>query len=803
MTGNWADRVDVQYERGSVMRNPLWRRIPKELKEELGKYIVIFLFMVITTGMVSGFMVAGESMKKTYDNTFDKYNVEDGHFDLSDEASDNMKGNIEDEGVKLYDMSYYELPMSKIGSDSDGNSGNVEGNSETKDDTVNSVNDAADDGGRTLRIFAPRHDVNKMCLMDGEFPVETDEIAIDRMYAVNNDIEIGDDIKAGDKVYSVCGFVALSDYSTMFQNNNDTMFDATIFGIAVVSNEEFDDLPEKNKTWSYSWMYDDGMPDEENDEKKLADDLLETVYTQAVMNGIMVESYIPRYQNQAINFAGDDIGSDTNMMKWFEYIVIVILAFIFAVTISNTLTKEASVIGTLRASGYTKGELLIHYISLPVIVTFVASVVGNVLGYSVFKDMGAQLYYASYSLTKYVTYWNADAFVLTTVIPLIIMIAVNLLVVNSKLKLSPLRFLRHDLSRSKRKKAVKLPHWKFMTRFKTRVILQNIPGYVVMLVGIYFAQVLLMFGLMLNPMLKHYQNDILDNMIADHQYVLDSQVETANNNAETYCVKTLRTTGDIDDEIMVYGIHSDSKYFPVKLDDGDVLVSDSYADKYEIVDGDKLELKESYTDDTYDLKVTGSVVYPAALAVFVTEGDFRKIFDKDEDYFTGYFSNDKLTDIEDHVVSEITKDDMIKVSRQLTKSMGGMFYIVVVFSLVMFMLLVYLLTKLIVEKNTVSISMVKILGYDTKEISKLYLSSTTVMVAVVTLLDILLSYLSIKVIYRAMLIDMLSGWMPIYMAPWIFPLMFVLSFTCYLVISLLQMKRIKKIPMDEALKNVE
>ena len=785
------------------MRNPWWRRIPKELKGELGKYMVIFLFMVITTGMVSGFMVAGESMKKTYDNTFDKYNVEDGHFDLSDEASDDMKSNIEDEGVKLYDISYYELPMSKIGSDSDGNSGNVESDAETTDDMVDSVNDAADGGVRTLRIFAPRHDVNKMCLMDGEFPAETDEIAIDRMSAVNNDIEIGADIKVGDKVYSVCRFVAFSDYSTMFQNNNDTMFDATIFGIAIVTNEEFDDLPAQSKTWSYSWMYDEGMPEDDSDEKKLADDLLETVYTQAAMNGITMENYIPRYQNQAINFAGDDIGSDTNMMKWFEYIVIVILAFIFAVTISNMLTKEASVIGTLRASGYTKGELLIHYISLPVIVTFVASVVGNVLGYSVFKDMGAQLYYASYSLTKYVTYWNADAFVLTTVIPLIIMIAVNLLVVNSKLKLSPLRFLRHDLSRSKRKKAVKLPHWKFMTRFKTRVILQNIPGYVVMLLGIYFAQVLLMFGLMLNPMLKHYQNDILDNMVADHQYVLDSQVETANNNAETYCMKTLRTTGDIDDEIMVYGIHSDSKYFPVKLDDGDVLVSDSYADKYEIVDGDKLELKESYTDDTYDLKVTGSVVYPAALAVFVTEGDFREIFDKDEDYFTGYFSNDKLTDIEDHVVSEITKDDMIKVSRQLTKSMGGMFYIVVVFSLVMFMLLVYLLTKLIVEKNTVSISMVKILGYDTKEISKLYLSSTTVMVAVVTLLDILLSYLSIKVIYRAMLIDMLSGWMPIYMAPWIFPLMFVLSFTCYLVISLLQMKRIKKIPMDEALKNVE
>ena len=581
------------------------------------------------------------------------------------------------------------------------------------------------------------------------------------------------------------------------------MFDATIFGVAVVTGTEFDRLPENGREWSYAWKYNDGMPDDEKKEKKLADDLLKTVYTQAMMNGITVDTFIPRYQNQAINFTGEDIGSDTEMMKWFEYIVIVILAFIFAVTISNTLTKEASVIGTLRASGYTKRELLIHYISLPVIVTFVASIVGNILGYTCFKDMGAQLYYDSYSLTKYETIWNADAFVLTTVIPLIIMLVVNLLVVSNKLKLSPLRFLRHDLSRSRRKKAVKLPHWKFMTRFKTRVILQNIPGYVVMLIGIYFAQVLMMFGLMLNPLLEHYQDDVLDNMLAAHQYVLDSQVETSVDSAETYCVKTLKTTGDIDDEIMVYGIHEDSRYFPKKLKDGDVLVSDGYADKYRLSDGDEIKLKENYGDDIYKFKLTGSVKYPSTLAIFMTEDDFRQTFGLDEGYFTGYFSDEELTDISDHVVSEITKDDLIKVSRQLKKSIGSMFYIVIAFSLLMFMLLVYLLTKLIVERNTISISMVKILGYDGREIGKLYLSSTTIMVAVVTVIDILLSYVSLKVIYRAMLTEMLSGWLPIYMAPWIFPLMFVLSFACYLVIALMQMKKIKKIPMDEALKNVE
>lgn len=758
------------------MKNPLCRRIPKELKDDFGKYIVIFLFMVITTGMVSGFLVAGESMKQTYDQSFDKYNVEDGHFALNSEATDDMKKAIEDEGVTLYDMPYYDLDMSIKKSDGE---------------------------SRTLRIFEVRHEVNKMCTMKGSLPDRDDELAIDRMFAENNDIEIGDELEVGGRDYKVCGYVALSDYSTMFQNNNDTMFDATIFGVAVVTGTEFDRLPENGREWSYVWKYNDGMPDDEKKEKKLADDLLKTVYTQAMMNGITVDTFIPRYQNQAINFTGEDIGSDTEMMKWFEYIVIVILAFIFAVTISNTLTKEASVIGTLRASGYTKRELLIHYISLPVIVTFVASIVGNILGYTYFKDMGAQLYYDSYSLTKYETIWNADAFVLTTVVPLIIMLVVNLLVVNNKLKLSPLRFLRHDLSRSKRKKAVKLPHWKFMTRFKTRVILQNIPGYVVMLIGIYFAQVLMMFGLMLNPMLEHYQDDVLDNMLAAHQYVLDSQVETSVDSAETYCVKTLKTTGDIDDEIMVYGIHEDSRYFPKKLKDGDVLVSDGYADKYRLSDGDEIKLKENYGDDIYKFKLTGSVKYPSTLAIFMTEDDFRQTFGLDEGYFTGYFSDEELTDISDHVVSEITKDDLIKVSRQLKKSMGSMFYIVIAFSLLMFMLLVYLLTKLIVERNTISISMVKILGYDGREIGKLYLSSTTIMVAVVTVIDILLSYVSLKVIYRAMLTEMLSGWLPIYMAPWIFPLMFVLSFACYLVIALMQMKKIKKIPMDEALKNVE
>ena len=95
---------------------------------------------------------------------------------------------------------------------------------------------------------------------------------------------------------------------------------------------------------------------------------MNALLTQVVCADIELEDYMPRYANPAINFATDDMGSDKAMGGVLLDILIVIIAFIFAVTISNTIVKEASTIGTLRASGYTRGELVRHYISMPVIV---------------------------------------------------------------------------------------------------------------------------------------------------------------------------------------------------------------------------------------------------------------------------------------------------------------------------------------------------------------------------------------------------------------------------------------------------
>lgn len=760
------------------MRNPLNKRFLRELKGELAKYIVIFVFMTAVIGLISGFLIADGSMYDTYNKSFEKYNIEDGNFELYSKADESVIDKLEKENVTIYENFYKEEIVVRHN---------------------NIKND--EDSQSTLRFYVNREEVDKVDLMEGSLPEDINEIAIDRMYAVNNDIKVQDTLTVGSRILKVTGLVALSDYSSLFSDNSDTMFDSLKFGVGVVSQKCFDAYDDTHIHYVYSWLY-DNKPEDDKEAKLMADDFVKTISANAIL-----VNYIPQYINQAIHFTGDDIGSDRSMMIVLLYVLIVIMAFVFAVTTNNTIVKEANVIGTLRASGYTRGELLRHYILLPIIVTIFGALVGNILGYTVFKDIFVATYYGSYSLPTYHTLWNADAFLLTTVVPVIIMLVINIVIIGCRLKLSPLKFLRRDLSGKQKKKAMRLPAFRFFNRFRLRIIIQNMPNYITLFIGILFANVLLLFGIMLGPMLTHYQNEITDKLIAKHQYVLKALVDVDDNAAEKYCVKTLATIeGRLKSEdVLVYGVKDNSIYADINtasLKDNEVYITNGYADKFRIKKGDKITLKEKYDDNEYEFTVKDMYDYPSSFAIFMSDATFKNVFDKSEDYYSGYFSDNILDINEKYVATQITLDDLTKVSRQLDRSMGETFNLVKIFAVVLFAVLMFLLTKLIVEKNTTSISMVKILGYSNREISRLYVTSTTIVVVLSVALSIGLSVVIMNYLFRVFM-EKMSGWISCYYAPHIFPVMFILNITVYAVISFFMMAKIKKIPMDEALKTVE
>ena len=204
------------------MKNPLMKRLPRELIGDIGKYLVIFLFMTATIGFVSGFLVADDSMLAAYNESFEKYNIEDGNFTLSQKASDTQLQHLVDAGVKIYENFFVEEERREPGDVAESE----------KDDTKESLG--------KLRIYGPRNEIDLVCLMKGNLPESKDEIAIDRMYADNNRLSIGDEICLGNRTLSICGLVAFSDYSCLFENNSDMMFDAVKFGVGLMTKEGFD-----------------------------------------------------------------------------------------------------------------------------------------------------------------------------------------------------------------------------------------------------------------------------------------------------------------------------------------------------------------------------------------------------------------------------------------------------------------------------------------------------------------------------------------------------------------------------------
>ena len=775
-----------------MRKNPLHKRLLREMKTELGKYIVIFILLVTTIGFVSGFLVADNSMLLAYNDGFQKYNIEDGHFVTEKKMNRAQLKSVAASGNIVYEMFYAEESL---------------------------------DNGSTMRIYKMRDKVNGVCLMEGELPVQPDEIAIDRMYADNNGLKVGDTIHNGIKSWKITGLVALSDYSCLFSDNNDTMFDSLKFGVGIVTEENFSSYTKDDLTWCYAWKYPE-KPADDVQEKEWADD-----FRDLLVQEVTLEEYVPCYLNQAIQFTGDDMGSDKAMMVVLLYIVIVIMAFVFSVTISNTITREAAVIGTLRASGYTKRELVLHYATMPVLVTLIGAGIGNILGYTVMKDVCAGMYYGSYSLPTFVTVWNADAFVKTTVIPVILMFLINVLTLTGKLKLSPLKFLRRDLSRKKQKRALHLSHClPFFMRFRLRVIFQNMSNYMVLFVGILFANFLLIFGMAFPSALHHYQDTIEDSMLCKYQYMLSvpenalnddrklesmfhmlqytTGVETENEDAEKFSAYSLQTEPENSmmnsEEVLLYGIEPDSRYISPDVSGSQVYMSSALQQKYDLHIGDTITMKEKYESDEYTFTITGVYEYSSTLALFMSREYLNKTFDFGSTYFGGYFSDSEITDIDEkYIGSVIDVDAMTKISRQLLKSMGGMMYLVEGFAILIFVVLVYLLSKIIIEKNSQSISMTKILGYNNGEISRLYILSTTIMVVLFILISLPIEGGLIRAVFVFCIKIMMNGWIELYMDPMIYLKMFVLGIVTYTIVASLEYRRIKKVPMTEALKNVE
>lgn len=180
--------------------------------------------------------------------------------------------------------------------------------------------------------------------------------------------------------------------------------------------------------------------------------------------------------------------------------------------------------------------------------------------------------------------------------------------------------------------------------------------------------------------------------------------------------------------------------------------------------------------------MAGIFSYESTLSVYMPRRKLNEVIDREEGYFNGYFSDSEITDIE---------------------SMGGMMKMVNIFAVVIFMILIYLLSKTIIEKNAQSISLAKILDYTNGESSRLYIAATSIVVMALLVLSLPVTTEIMEYIFLHVMLSKMSGWITFYVDPMIYGQMLLIGIGTYAAVLILEYRRVCRVKTDAVLKNVE
>lgn len=767
------------------MASPLRKRFPRELKNNLGKYLGIFLLMSVTIALTSGFLLAAHSIGVIINDMPEKYSIEDARFTTAFEATDEQLDAAADAA-------------------SDAGTGGTDIVRNWSFDA--DFNHAQGDDGRdrTLRVYQHRTQVDLAAYAGGRVPEAADEVAIDRVFATNNGITIGEEVELFGQRFTVCGIMTTSDNQALFQNNSDFTVNTLTFGVAEVSESGFAALEatghQPAHTYSVRFADRDLTVAQRTDAEK---DMMRALSTA----GATVDDLTDSSANQGIGYAADDVSGDSTMWSVLLYMIIVIMAFVFVVLTSGTIEEESAIIGTLLASGYRRRELVTHYLALPAAVGIAAAVVGNVAGYTLMSEPMRNLYYGSYSLPPYYATWSWGVFAQTTVLPVATLVGITLLGLLRKMGHTPLEFLRHETSKGGVKRGFALPErLSFIARFRMRVFLRNLGNFATLFVGIGFASMLLLFSLAILPTMTHYAENLHNNVVAEHMYTLKAPLEVDNAQAEKYAVYSLeydRGEGSGTETITVYGVPEDSRYWDdLAVGDGHVVFGNGLIDKFRFADGQTVSLYDKYEDETREIAYEGGAYTwgtKSDMAVYMSLDDFNRFFGNDAGYFNGYASDQALDLDARYLTSDLTPESMDAIGEQFVGMMDDMIGMLVGLSVFIFLVFMYLLTKSVIDRSARAISYMKVFGYRDSEISRLYVRSITLTVAVSLVVCQPLIIGGLTLLFRAMLLAY-NGNIEIYVPMAAIAEVIAIGFATYLAVALLHIHRIKRVPLALALK---
>lgn len=520
--------------------------------------------------------------------------------------------------------------------------------------------------------------------------------------------------------------------------------------------------------------------------------------------------FLPADDNGRIGGAANDKFVDKAAGLAAGVIVLILFAYVISVFVVHSIEQEAGIIGTFYAMGVRKNELLRHYLALPVLITLIAGIIGTALGYS---NFGARVQmeecYGYFSIPALDTIYKPYLLVYGIVMPPVVAALTNFLVIRGKLERPALSLIRNEQKDGKTQD-IQIHSGNFIHVFQVRQLLREKRSAFTMFSGMFISLLVVMLSLNCYVLCEHIKTENSADTRFSYMYSYKYPEKQVPEGGEAaYGVTLKKEVLGYNLDVTLLGIDKDNPYFDI-VKQGDELfcgentvqISSAMAQKYHLRAGDDLVLKDEENDRNYAFTIEAVVPYSTSFFAFMDIDSMRELMGEDENYYNIVFSDHALDIDNGRLYAVMSREEIEKSSSVFVEQMMPMVSTLTTASALIFVVVMYLMMKVMIDRSAMSISLMKVFGYRKNEVRKLYLNGNLLIVAASALLGIPLSKIIMDSMYPYLVSNVACGINLVF--SWqMYAGLFGAILILYFIINQILMRRVNKILPAEVLKNRE
>lgn len=537
--------------------------------------------------------------------------------------------------------------------------------------------------------------------------------------------------------------------------------------------------------------------------KEETDDVIDEVFDADATNLL---TFVKAGDNARIQAASGDQELYRSVGMIAGVIILVLISYVLSVFVVHSIDRESQVIGALYALGVKRKNLMAHYITLPTVVAFLAGLIGTLLGYSsVGVPVQMQDCYNYYSLPELKVVVMPYLFIYGIIVPPLVSLVVNTLVIRKRLNKPVLTLLRNE-QKAVRGKSMNLKNMSFVKLFKIRqMIRERRTGFTVVF-GMFVSLLLTMMSLEIYTYCHNVNVEYVEDTKYEYMYTYKyPSKEAPEGGYEAYAKTMKKEIYGYTFDITVLGITENNPFFDVDLEDSSskVAISSSIAYKYGLGVGDTLTLKDEESDKLYAFEITEVTQYAPSFMVFMPYEKALQLFGEPDDYYNVVFADHDLAIDAGRLYSTTTKADVKKAAGIFTDMMMSMIILLGAVSVIIFIVVLYLMMKVMIDRSSFHISLMKIFGYKDKEVKRMYLDGNFYIVLIGGLVSIPLAKWILDLVYEPAFVPNVACGVNKSFPMWMYGAVLAGILVLYFIINHLLIRRIHKMIPAEVLKNRE